>query len=95
MIVMPVDGLERRAVSGLCGCPCGCPSNGRLCGWSTSAVVRDRLTVLLVVFGWLALASWWTPGGAWWPPLAFGACVVVCAGNLFWAVKNRRRPGDQ
>lgn len=52
-------------------------------------------TVLLVVFTWLALASWWTPGGAWWTPLTFGACAVVCAGNLFWAVRNRRRLGGQ
>jgi hypothetical protein len=52
-------------------------------------------TILLVIFTWLALASYWTPGGAWWTPVTFGVCAVVCAGNLFWAVKNRRRAGSQ
>jgi hypothetical protein len=52
-------------------------------------------TVLLVVFTWLALASWWTPGGAWWPPVTFGAAAVVCAGNLVWAVRNRRTPENR
>ncbi|WP_255657255.1 hypothetical protein [Actinoplanes sp. L3-i22] len=30
------------------------------------------------------------PGGTGWLPATFGACALVCAGNLFWAVKNRR-----
>jgi hypothetical protein len=52
-------------------------------------------TLLLIVFAWPALASWWTPGGAWWPPVTFGACALACAGNLFWTVKNRRTPRNQ
>jgi hypothetical protein len=52
-----------------------------LIGWSA----------LLVVFAWLALATWWTPGGAWWVAVSFAACAVVCAGNLAtWIVKARR-----
>ena len=34
-------------------------------------------TVLLIVFAWLALASWWTPGGAWWPPITFACWAKV------------------
>jgi hypothetical protein len=52
-------------------------------------------TVLLVVFAWLALASWWTPGGARWTPITFGACAMVCAGNLVWTVRNRCSPGNR
>jgi hypothetical protein len=52
-------------------------------------------SVLLIVFALLALASWWTSGGAGWPPVTFGACALVSAGNLFWAVKNRRTPRNR
>jgi Na+-driven multidrug efflux pump len=52
-------------------------------------------SLLLIVFAWLALASWWSPDGAWWLPITFTACAVVCAGNLFWTVKHRRSPQDR
>jgi len=48
-------------------------------------------SLLLIVFAWLALASWWSPGGAWWTPVTF----AVCAGNLFWTVRHRRCPQDR
>jgi hypothetical protein len=48
-------------------------------------------TVLLIVTGWLALASWLDSGGAWWVPVMFGMCAFVCAGNLMaWAIRYRR-----
>src|SRR5260370_29142013 len=50
----------------------------------TSLDARRRLTRL-------ALASWWTPGWAWWPPLTFGACALVCEGQPVWPVEQQRR----
>ena len=71
------------------------PPKGEACGWSTSAVVRYQLDhaagrVHVAGVGVLVDAGWRVVA-----PLTFGACAVVCAGNLFWAVKNRRGPGDQ
>jgi len=38
------------------------------------------------VFTRLALASWWTPGWAWWPPLTFGTCALLCeARTVGWS----------
>ena len=46
------------------------------------------------VFTRLALASRWTPGGAWRPPLTFGAGALVCEGQPVWPVEHQRRPED-
>ena len=35
------------------------------------------------VFTRLALASWRTPGWAWWPPLTFGTCALLCEARFF------------
>jgi len=48
-------------------------------------------TVILIVTAWISLASWLDSGGAWWVPVTFGACTVVCAGNLAaWGIRYRR-----